>query len=355
MKQRLLWKLLLINVVPVIAVIVLVVWLAINQLAANYFMTLMTKYDISPTETHQMFLTAIHRYLIWATIAGLALALLLSYLLTRRVLRPLSQMTQITRQVASGNFSQPVAVTSNDEIGQLGRAFNAMAESLERLERLRKTMVADLAHELRTPLTNLRGYLEGLSDEVVAPSTEMFCMLQQEILRLVHLVEDLQQLAKAEAARAFLSRQPVSIQTLIGQMLTLYQPNFDEKQIAIKTHFAPEADQVTADPDKLLQALRNLIENACKYTPRQGWFKITTQHEAANLEARFTNSGPEIAPEHLPYIFERFYRADPSRSRDGGGAGIGLSIVKELIEAHGGRIGAESKPGETCIWFRLPR
>ncbi|MDA8139697.1 MAG: HAMP domain-containing protein, partial [Desulfobacteraceae bacterium] len=331
MKQRLLWKLLLINVVPVIAVIVLMVWLAINQLAADYFMTLMTKYDISPTETHQMFLTAVHRYLLWATLAGLALALLLSYLLTRRVLRPLSQMATITRQVAAGNFGERVVITSSDEVGRLGVAFNRMADSLERLERLRKSMVSDVAHELRTPLTNLRGYLEGLSDEVVPPTKETFHMLQQEVLRLVHLVEDLHQLAKAEAARAYLKKEPVSLQALIRQMLPLYQSHLDAKQITVKTRFNPEADQVAADPDKLLQALRNLIENAWKYTSPQGWFEIAIERGDSAVTARFTNSGPGIAPEHLPYIFERFYRADPSRSRNAGGAGIGLSIVKELI------------------------
>lgn len=354
MKQRLLWKLLLINVVPVIAVIVIVVWIAINELAADYFMTLMTKYDVSPTETHQMFLTAVHRYLLWATLAGLALALLLSFLLTRRVLRPLSRIATITRQMSAGDFSERVIVSSADEIGQLGMAFNRMAESLERLEKLRKNMVIDVAHELRTPLTNLRGYLEGLSDEVIPPSRATFTMLQQEVLRLVHLVETLQQLAKAEAARAYLKKKTVSLRILIEQMLDLYQPNFEEKRIEVKTEFSTDADQVSADPDKLLQALRNLIENAWKYTPERGHLVVATRREDGYIVVRFTNSGAGITPEHLPFIFERFYRADPSRSRDGGGAGIGLSIVKELIEAHGGRVGADSEPGQTCLWFSLP-
>ena len=354
MKRHLLWKLLLINVVPVIAVIILVVWLAIDQLAADYFMTLMDKYDVSPTETHQMFLAAIHRYLLWATLAALALALLLSFLLTRRVLRPLSQMAAITREVAAGNFSERVGVVSHDEIGQLGLAFNRMADNLEKLERLRKRMVADVAHELRTPLTNLRGYLEGLSDAVVPPSAATFNMLQQEVLRLVHLVEDLQQLAKAEAANAFLTRQPLSLKGLTQQLLALYKPQFEGKAITIDTRFASDADQVTADPDKLLQALRNLIENACKYTPSNGHVTVAAERRESTVQVRFINSGPGISAEDLPYIFERFYRADPSRSREGGGSGIGLSIVKTLIEAHRGEVGAESEPGRTCVWFTLP-
>jgi two-component system sensor histidine kinase BaeS len=354
MKNRLLWKLVLISVVPVIAVIILVIWLAIDQLAADYFMALMKKYAVSTIETHRMFLAAIHRYLIWATIAALALALLLGYLLTRRVLRPLSQMADITRQFAAGNFSGRVAVSSRDEIGQLGAAFNRMADGLEKLERLRKRMVADVAHELRTPLTNLRGYLEGLSDEVIPPSKSTFRMLQQEILRLVHLVEDLQQLAKADAAKAYLNRRPVALRDLIEQLLALCNPQLEEKEIDVATRFAPEADQVNADPDKLLQALRNLIENAWKYTPPHGRIDIATARVSDVVRVSFTNNGPAIAPEDLPFIFERFYRADRSRSREGGGAGIGLAIVKELIHAHGGQVGAESRPEKTCVWFSLP-
>ncbi len=354
MRQRLLWKLLLINIVPVIAVIILVVWLAIDQLAADYFMALMDQYDVSPTDTHQMFLAAIHRYLVWATLAALALALLLSYLLTRRVLRPLSQMTAITREVAAGNFSPRVEIASRDEVGQLGLAFNRMADSLAQVELLRKAMVADLAHELRTPLTNLRGYLEGLSDEIIPPSGETFRMLQQEILRLVRLVEDLQQLARADAARAYLNRQRLSLQEVIGQLLTLYRPNFQAKGIEVEIRLAPDADQVAADRDKLLQALRNLIENGWKYTPAGGTFQVVTTREPSAIRVTFANSGAGIAAKDLPFIFERFYRADRSRSRAAGGAGIGLAIVKELIEAHGGRVGAQSCAGETRIWFTLP-
>lgn len=354
MRRRLLWKLLLVNVVPVIAVIVLVVWLAIDHLAAAYFMVLMEKYMVSPTDTHRMFLEAVHRYLIWAALAALILAFLLSYLLTRRVLRPLSQMAAATREVAAGNFASRIEADTGDEVGELGTAFNRMADSLERLERLRKTMVADVAHELRTPLTNLRGYLEGLSDDVIAPSKATFEMLQQEVLRLVHLVEDLHQLAKAEAAKAFLDRQELSLPETIGQMLALYRPNFEDKQIVVETRFAPGTEQLKADRDKLLQAVRNLVENAWKYTPRGGRVTISTEPAEEGTRVAFVNSGAGIAAADLPFVFERFFRGDRSRSREAGGAGIGLAIVKELIEAHGGRVGAESAAGETRVWFILP-
>ena len=354
MKQRLLWKLLLINIVPVIGIIILVVWLAIDQLAASYFMALMDKYEVSPNDIHQMFLTAVHRYLLWASIAALTLAFIISYFLIRRVLQPLSQMHAITREVAAGNFSARVDVKSQDEVGELGIAFNRMADSLEKVEQLRKTMVADVAHELRTPLTNLRGYLEALNDGVLPPSQETFIMLQQEIMRLVSLVENLQQLARADAARAFLKREKLSLAEVVDEILSLYRLHFQEKKISAEKSIAAEAEFVMADRDKLLQAIRNMVENAWKYTPEYGRIAITTQLDPGMVRLTIANSGPGIQESDLPFIFERFFRADRSRSRDAGGAGIGLAIVRELVEAHGGKVGAESRGGETRVWFSLP-
>lgn len=352
-RNRLLWKLLLITVVPVIVVIILVIWLAIDHLASGYFMALMKKYEVSPTDIHQMFLTSIHYYLIWASLVALALAFILSFLLTRRVLRPLSQMNDITRDIAAGNFQARVDVVSEDEVGQLGLAFNQMADSLEQVEKLRKNMVADVAHELRTPLTNLCGYLEALNDQVIDPSPEIFRMLQEENLRLVHLVDSLQQLARADAARAYLQKEPLDPGEELRQLLGLYNQGFQEKNITVSTRFG-QGRIISADRDKLLQALRNLLENCHKYTPAGGRVEITVSDRNQEVEIRFCNNGPGIAASDLPFIFERFFRTERSRSRDAGGAGIGLSITKELIEAHGGKVGAKSSRGKTCIWLTLP-
>ena len=353
MKNRLHWKLMLVTTVPTIAVIIGIIWLAFDQLAADYFMVLMDKYMVSPTDTHRAFLTAVHRYLLWASLVALLLAFLLSYLLTRRVLRPLAQIIDASRQIAAGNFAARVDIDPGDEIGELSTAFNRMGDSLEQLERLRKTMVADVAHELRTPLTNLRGYLEGLSDGVIPADKQTLDMLQQENLRLVSLVEDLGQLARADAARAYLDRQSVDLQEGIKEILTLYRMNFEEKRITVTTAFVDKL-VVQADRDKLLQAIRNLVENCWKYTPADGRVTISCSATAESVRAEFSNSGPGIPQQDLPFIFERFFRTEPSRSRDAGGAGIGLAIVKQLVEAHGGRVGAESSPDETRIWFELP-
>ncbi len=354
MKKHLLWKLLLTNVFPVIGIIFLVVWLAIDKLAAKYFMALMETYEVSPDEIHQMFLTSIHHYLVWASMAALGCAIILSYLLTRRVLRPLSQMTVITKEVAAGNFSLRAEITTEDEVGQLGIAFNRMADSLEKLEQLRKTMVADVAHELRTPLTNLRGYLEALNDGIIPPTQETFQMLQQENLHLVNLVENLQQLARADAARAYLKLEKTILPDLVTQIVELNHPNFQKKRIDVETRFADEIACVVVDRDKLLQAIRNLVENCWKYTPANGRVIISVDPVVDGIKVDFQNNGAEISKDDLPFIFERFFRADRSRSRDAGGAGIGLAITRELVEAHGGHVGAESVPGETHIWFVLP-
>lgn len=353
MKSRLLWKLVGVNVIA-IGVVILIVWLAIDYLASNYFMALMKQYHISPTAVHRMFLDATHRSLIWASLATLALAVIFSFLLTKKVLTPLSQMIGITRKIASGDYTARVRISSNDEVGQLATAFNRMAQSLQRIEHLRKSMVIDVAHELRTPLTNMRGYLEALSDGVLAPSKETFESLHEETLRLTQLVEDLLQLARADASRGTLRRMRMDLQGLTLQVLDLFRPKFATKGIVVETELTGAEGQLLADPEKLAQVFRNLLQNAWQYTPYGGHVRIVAERGPRKVKLIFANTGEGIAKEDLPFIFERFYRGEKSRSREHGGAGIGLAIVKELIEAHGGEVGAESSPTETRVWFTLP-
>ena len=354
MRQRLLWKLLIGHIVPIFAIFTVAVWQAVDRSAAEYYKELAERFSIAPLDAHTRFLEAIHHHMLWGVLVALVFTLLFTYLLTSWVLHPLLKIIDITKKVADGNFSERINVVSRYEGGQLADAFNHMAENLEMIERLRKNMVADISHELRTPLTNLRGYLEGLSDSVIPPTRETFQMLEQEILRLVKMVDDLQQLARADAARSFLDCQEVSLHEMLEQIMALYQPNFQEKEIAVKWLLDPESDLLTADRDKLLQAIRNLVDNAWKYTPPGGVVTISTQRTDSGIKTTFTNSGSAIAEHDLPYLFERFFRADRSRSRNAGGAGIGLAIVKELIEAHGGTVGAESDESGTRVWFTLP-
>jgi two-component system sensor histidine kinase BaeS len=355
MTNKLLWKLVAINL-PVIGVVILVVWLAVDFLAADYFTVLMERYKISPSDTHQMFVDAVHRYLIRASLFAVLVAVFLSFLLTRTVLRPLSEMTDVTQRIAAGDYSARIEVKSKDEVGRLGIAFNRMADSLEKIEQLRRTMVVDFAHELRTPLTSLRGYLEALGDDVVRPTKDTFRILQDELMRLVRLVEDLHQLTKADAARAYLRREAVDLRELIGQVLELDRFQFQSREIGVETSIVENAAHVQADRDKLLQVLRNLVQNAWQYSTRGGALLVSAERGGKGVVVRFANSCEGLSEEDLPLIFERFYRAEKSRSRsrERGGAGIGLTIVKELIEAHGGEVGVEIDGNKLQVWFTLP-
>jgi len=353
LKNRLLWKLLGINIF-VIGFVILIVWLAVDYLAAGYFMTLMEKYNISPTSSHQMFLSAVHRYLVWASVGALVLAVGFSFLLMRRILHPLTQMIEITTKIASGDYSARVPVKSKDEVGQLALAFNRMAESLQEIEQLRKTMIIDVAHELRTPLTNIKGYLEALTDGVVNPSAETFELLQEETFRLVHLVEDILRLAKADAAKTSLGRVEINAVDMITQMLDSFRSRLKEKELRVETRFAGGETNLWADPNHLSQVLQNLLENSWQYTPLGGTIRVSTELKPRVVKFVFTNTAGEIDHEDLPFLFERFYRGEKSRSREHGGAGIGLAIVKELVEAHGGSVGAELLNGTIQIWFELP-
>ena len=264
--------------------------------------------------------------------------------LTRKVLRPLSDMAMVSKKIAAGDYTARVETASRDEVGQLAHAFNQMADSLERIEQLRRSMVVDMAHELRTPLTNIRGYLEALADGVVPPTKETFTMLQDEILRLVRLVEDLNELTKADAARAYLRRDSLFLPELVDQTLELYRYQFESRGVAVETAFAEGAGRLTGDRDKLLQVLRNLIQNACQYTPENGAVAISSERVAEGIKATFANTGPELAERDLRLIFERFHRVGSSLVHDVKGSGLGLSIVTHIVQAHGGRVTVESQP-----------
>ena len=353
MRKSLLWKLLGINVL-IIGFVIAIVWLAIDTLAASYFMALMEKYNISPVSSHEMFVTSVHRYLLWASLAAVVLAVVLSFLLVRRVLSPLRQMTRIAQEIASGDYSVEVPFSSQDEVGQLASAFNRMAEGLSGIEKLRKTLMIDVAHELRTPLTNVKGYLEALMDGVVPSTRETYELLQEETSRLVHLVEDILRLAKADAARTDLHKIEIRIGDLILQELETFRPQFNAKGIHLETQLNKGERRLQADPEKMSQVVSNLLQNALQYTPTGGNVRIFMEPMPGEIRVVFGNTGGELAGKDLPFIFERFYRGEKSRSREHGGAGIGLAIVKELIRAHNGTVGAEILGGEIRIWFSLP-
>jgi signal transduction histidine kinase len=352
-RRHLIFKLLGINIL-IIAFVLVILWFAIDTLAAGYFVTLMEKYHISPEPAHAMFVGSIHRYLIWAALGALVLAVALSFALTRRALGPLTRMNAVTREIAGGNYSVRVPVKTADEVGQLAEAFNRMAESLSAIENLRRTLMIDVAHELRTPLTNIRGYLEALNDGVLPPSRKIFSMLHTETMRLVHLVEDVLQLAKADAAHGSIVKRPADMHAMIIKALEAFENTSSVKKISIKIDPPGFHLAVPVDRRRFPRVLRNLSENAVKYAPEDSLVQVRLEADADVVRVVYSNEAPALRQVDLPYIFERFYRGEKSRSRSHGGAGIGLAIVKELIEAHGGSVFAQLRKGRIHVGFTLP-
>jgi two-component system, OmpR family, sensor histidine kinase BaeS len=355
MKSPLIIKLLAVNLV-VIAFVMAVVWLSIDTLAAGYFVTLMEKYHISPEPAHAMFVDSVHRYLIWACLGAVGLAVLLSFLMLRRILAPLMRMIESTREISAGDYSSRVSSGGRDEVGQLALAFNRMAASLEQIEKLRRNLMIDVAHELRTPLTNIRGYLEALNDQVLPPSPETLKLLQDETLRLVQLAEDVLQQARADAAHGHLEIRPLDLNMAVNSALAPFSEAFQEKKMEVNVHACQDAVSVPADSRRLARVLRNLTDNAVRYAPEGGELKVDIMADSRGATVAYMNRIQSMSPDDLPYLFERFFRGEKSRSREHGGAGIGLSIVKELVTAHGGSVGAEMAEEDLIrIWFSLPR
>ena len=354
MKKHLIIKLLAVNLAVIIFVMA-IVWISIDTLAAGYFVTLMEKYNISPEPAHHMFVSAVHHYLIWSSLLAGIITVFLSFIMMRKVLTPLTRMTEISSEIASGNFNVRVPVATEDEVGRLALAFNRMSESLEKIEGLRRTLMIDVAHELRTPLTNIRGYLEALTDRVLPPSKETFSLLQEETIRLAQLVEDVLQLAKADASRGNLEMEPTDIREMASRALAPFARIFSEKSISVEFQSDEGPFEVPADRRQLSRVLRNLTDNAARYTPKNGKIMIHVDPLPDRVRVSYINDYKDLTLEDLPYLFERFYRGEKSRSRQLGGAGIGLAIVKELVEAHDGSVGAEFDEGRIRIWFEIPK
>jgi signal transduction histidine kinase len=301
------------------------------------------------------FISTVNRALLLAVAAAGLAAVLLTSILSRRILLPVEALTAAARRLERGDLSQRVQVQSKDEIGALGHAFNAMADGLARLEHLRRNMVTDVAHELRTPLTNIRGYLEALRDGVAQPSPALIGSLHEEAMLLNHLIDDLQELALAEAGQLRLVRQPVALDETIAQAVHAVQPAIFEKRLTISVDLPTELPIVQADAERIGQVVRNLLNNAITHTAAGGHIGVAATVNTTEVSVSVHDTGSGIAAEHLPYIFERFYRADQSRSRATGGAGLGLAIVKQLVEAHGGRIQVRSSAGHgSSFSFSLP-
>ncbi len=308
----------------------------------------------SEAEARAMADEFVARVAVIGAVAGLILGGVSAWWLSRRVLRPLVRLTEATHLVAAGNLAARIPLPSDRELRDVAHSFNQMAATLERVEQLRTALVEDVAHELRTPLTSLRGYTEALADGVVEPSTEMLRTVHEEIERLTRLVESLDMLARNDAVTRDLARAEVDLGDLIRRALALVAPELATRSIIVRFDESPALPRLDADPDSIGQVVSNLVQNAARYTTDGGDISVRLESEGTTIRCAIANTGPEIPSAELPLIWERLHRVDRSRARATGGAGIGLAIVRQIIEAHGGEVGARSELGRTEIWFRLP-
>jgi histidine kinase len=292
------------------------------------------------------FRAAVEGALIPATSVALAAAILASAWLGARFSRPIRRMTESSRRIAAGKYEERLPLDemrdSPEEILEMASSFNRMAEQLARTETLRQALIADVAHELRTPLTTIRGSMEGLQDGVLKPDPETFHRVHREAARLERLVEDLQSLSRLESGRHALDLSRQDIAGLVRRAAETLQPAFNEKKVALAVDAPDGLPHIQADPDRVTQAVLNLLTNALHFTPEGGRVQVHITLTGEAIHVAVEDTGVGISAEHLPHLFERFYRVDKSRARAQGGSGIGLAITRQIMEAHGGEARAES-------------
>lgn len=307
------------------------------------------------------FQAAFNEAFLLGTLSAVLAAGLASIFVTRRIMAPVQAMMFASQRVAEGKFEERIPIVSQpgheDELASLARSFNHMAFRLEQTEAMRRQLIGDVAHELRTPLTTLKGSLEGLIDGVLEADEATFQLLFQETERLERLVQDLQELSRVEARAYELQLHALDLQDLIHRIVTRMKPQFDQNALEIRVRASTSSSHVLADEDRLIQVLTNLLSNALLYTPPGGQVEIVLEPKDGELQIQVRDTGIGIPADHLPYVFDRFYRVEKSRARVKGGSGIGLTIAKSLVEAQGGRIWVESAGvGKgSRFFFTLPK
>jgi signal transduction histidine kinase len=298
---------------------------------------------------------SINRSLLLGGSVAIVIALLLTFVLSRRMSSPIGVLAGAARRLGRGDLTQRVKLKGKGEVEMLAQAFNSMAADLERAEQLRRNLVADVAHELRTPLSNIQGYLEAIRDRVMKPNAATIRSLSEEAALLSRLVNELQELSLAEAGELKLVYQAEDITKLIKQAVTPWQPKIAAKEISLSLDLSDNLPLVNIDWPRVNQVLHNLLENAVAHTRKGGTINVAAITQDDWVEVSVSDTGEGIPAKDLPYIFERFYRVDKSRARATGGSGLGLTIAKRLVEAHGGKITVQSELGKGSRFaFTLP-
>jgi signal transduction histidine kinase len=301
------------------------------------------------------FQEAVRTALVAAAITALLAAIVVSLALSARIAGPVTRLVGAARRIAAGHYAERVPIVAEGEVGELASAFNQMSGSLEATERRRLELVGDVAHELRTPLTTLDGYLEGLQDGVIEPTQETWTLLRNETGRLTRLIGDLGDLWRAEARQLPMHIEMVDVAALLSEAAERHAADASARQITLQVESGPPA-VARADRDRLVQVIGNYLANALRYAPAQSSVTLSASRHGGEIVVAVRDEGPGLPGEQLAHLFDRFYRADQSRSRALGGSGIGLAIVRALAEAMGGRAWAESGgPGSgSAFYVALP-
>ncbi|HKW78387.1 MAG TPA: ATP-binding protein [Candidatus Limnocylindria bacterium] len=337
----------------VAALVLSAMTIAVLMVSSASFSALMVEHGSSVELARQMFDESVRNVVIVAALVAIVAAAGVAPFLSRRISAPVVRVAAASRRLAEGDLHVRVPRGGPEEIASLADSFNILAERLEEQERLRGEFVVNAAHELRTPLTNLQGYLEALRDGVVPGTRETFESLGEEVERLLRLSRSLDALAEGELDREPPPRSAVDVGGAVGRAVELTLPALERRGITLEVRI-PAGLNVNVNADHFTQVLVNLMQNAARYTPQAGRVEVSAQRRANDVLVSVTNTGERIPAQDLPHLFERFYRVEKSRDRSRGGAGIGLAIVKQLVERAGGAVGVDSNDELTRVWVSLP-
>lgn len=293
-----------------------------------------------------------------AAIVTFALVFAFVGLFSYQVTKPLQQMARAAKAFGNGDFSTRVRVTSNDEVGELARAFNTMADSLSASEGMRRSFVANVSHELKTPMTTIAGFIDGILDGTIPPEREKYYLniVTVEVKRLSRLVTSMLALSRIDSGELKMAVQSFDISSTILNTFITFEQKIEQRKINVIGLEDMQSVFIEGDPDMIHQVVYNLVENATKFTNESGDIKVTLENKGSDVWVDITNTGAGIPPEQISFVFDRFYKTDKSRSHDKNGMGLGLYLVKTIIQLHGGEIKAESVENEyTSFKFRLPK
>jgi two-component system, OmpR family, sensor histidine kinase BaeS len=335
----------------VVAIALAILAVGVLRVGSETFMHLMDAVGAATDEAAAMFQASVAEVVAVAALVAALAALAVGMFLARRIARPIERLAQAAQRTAAGDLRAGAVVEGPAEVRALAEAFNVMVDRLAEQDAVRREFVVNASHELRTPLTNLQGYLEALRDGVLPPDPATFDSLREEVDRLTRLASSLDALAGADDERPM--PEDVDLGALVRAGLDLAAPLLARRQLRVETAIASGL-VVHARADELTQVVANLLQNAVRYTPAGGDLRVEVARDGGHVVVRVSNSGAPIPAEDLPRVWERFFRVERSRDRASGGAGIGLAIVKRLVEEAGGRVGATSEAGTTTFWFSLP-